>query len=224
KTKVSEVWDHLKEKTSTIMENIRSTIQTKWDNIKTTVTSKVQEVRDKVSTAFENIKTKADTIWNNIKTGITQKIESARDAVHRAIERMKSFFNFSWSLPHIKLPHFSISGSFSLNPPSIPHFSVEWYKKAMEGGMILNRPTLFGMKNGSLLGAGEAGPEAVVGVSSLMEMIQRAVSSAQQVMTVNYGGVTVNVYGAEGQDIAALADEIEDRINFGVARKTAAFA
>ena len=164
--------------------------------------------------------------FNSIKSAITEPIQKAKDTVSKVIDTIKGFFPISVGkiIDNIKLPHFSISGSFSLNPPSIPHFSVEWYRKAMEGGMILNRPTLFGMKNGSLLGAGEAGPEAVVGVHSLMEMIQRAVSSVQQTMTVNYGGVTINVYGAEGQDIAALADEIEDRINFGVARKSAAFA
>lgn len=224
KQKISDTWDNLKEKTSAAMENIRSAIQTKWESIKTGISSKVEAIKTKVSSAFDAIKSKADSIWNSIKTGITQKIESARDAVSRAIDRMKGFFNFSWSLPHLALPHFSISGSFSFNPPSVPHLSVEWYRKAMEGGMILNRPTLFGMKNGSLLGAGEAGPEAVVGVHSLMEMIQRAVNSVQQTMTVNYGGVTINVYGAEGQDIAALADEIEDRINFGVVKKTASWA
>ena len=94
------------------------------------------------------------------------------------VNKLKSVFNLSWSLPKIKLPHFSISGSFSLNPPSIPHFSVDWYKKAMSGGMILKDATIFGQSGGTLLGGGEAGDEAVVGVSSLRSMIQDAVSSA----------------------------------------------
>ena len=92
------------------------------------------------------------------------------------VNKLKSIFNFSWSLPHIKLPHFSISGSFSLNPPSIPHISVDWYRKAMNNGMILNSPTIFGMKDGSLLGGGEVGSETVVGTDSLMNMITSAVS------------------------------------------------
>ncbi|MBO5570846.1 MAG: phage tail tape measure protein [Clostridia bacterium] len=224
KQKISEVWDNLKEKTSNAMVNIKETISNKWESIKTGVTNKVDAIRDKVSTTFENIKTKAENVWESIKTGITSKIEAARDAVRNAIDRMKSFFNFQWSLPHIALPHFSISGSFSLNPPSIPHFSVSWYKKAMDGGMILNNPTIFGMMNGQLLGGGEAGPEAVVGTQSLMDMIRRAVAAVETAMTINYGGVTINVYGAEGQSISELADEIEERINFGVAKKTAAWA
>ena len=71
-----------------------------------------------------------------------------------------------------------MSGSFSIDPPSVPHFSVDWYAKAMEKGMILNSPTIFGMKNGRLMGGGEAGSEAIVGTSSLQNMITGAVQAA----------------------------------------------
>ena len=82
--------------------------------------------------------------------------------------------------------------TFSLNPPSIPHISVEWYKKAMNNGMILNSPTIFGKSGNHLLGGGEAGPEAVVGVSSLMDMIQSAVDNNMQM--VDAGNITIPVY------------------------------
>ena len=102
--------------------------------------------------------------------------------------------------------------------------SVDWYKKAMDAGMILNSPTIFGMMNGQLLGAGEAGSETVVGTHSLMDMIRQAVGSVEQAMNIYYGGVTVNVYSQPGQDISDLADEIEERINMNVARRAAAFS
>ena len=91
--------------------------------------------------------------WEDIKSGITEKIESAKEKVHDAIEKIKGFFDFQWKLPHIDLPHFSIDGEFSLNPPSIPHFSVDWYKS----GAIFD--------GASVIGVGEAGPEAVVPLS-----------------------------------------------------------
>ena len=129
---------------------------------------------------------------------------------------------FSWSLPHLKMPHLSISGRFSINPPSVPHFSISWYKKAMENGMILNSPTIFGMQGNTLLAGGEAGSETVVGTQSLMEMIRNAVASMAGGTTINYGGVNINVYAKENQDIRALADEIEYRINNNVMRRKAA--
>ena len=90
--------------------------------------------------------------------------------------------------------------------------------------MILNNPTIFGAMNGKLLGAGEAGSETVVGTQSLMDMIRQAVGSVEKAMQINYGGVTVNVYSQPGQDISDLADEIEERINRNVAKRTAVFS
>ena len=112
-----------------------------------------------------------------------------------------------------KMPHFSIVGEFSLNPPSVPHLSVEWYRKAMSDGMILNSPTIFGMRGNRLLAGGEAGSETVVGTKSLMEMIRDAVASMASHTTVNYGGVTINVYAQPEQDVRELADEIGAELN-----------
>lgn len=224
RTGVTTKWENIQSRVSGVTDTMKSALQNKWESIKGTTGTKVDAIKAKVSSAFDAISSKATTVWENIKNAILNPIETAKEGVRTALERMKSFFNFTWSLPHIALPHFSISGTFSLNPPSIPHFSVSWYKKAMDGGMILDNPTIFGMMNGQLLGGGEAGSEAVVGTQSLMQMIQKAVSAVNTAANINYGGVTVNVYGAEGQSISELADEIEERINFGVARKTAAWA
>ena len=118
--------------------------------------------------------------------------------------------NFHWELPHLKLPHFSISGSFSLNPPSVPSFGIEWYKKAMADGMILNSPTIFGAAGGKLLGGGEAGPEAVVGVDSLRNMIGEAVAAAAG----NMGGdITIPVYIGQRKLDTLVVDAVQ-RANY----------
>lgn len=120
---------------------------------------------DKLNSAY----TTASTIMDNIKSAFSEKIEAARAAIAQGIENIKNCFNFSWSLPHIALPHFSISGGFSLNPPSVPKFSVSWYK---EGG-ILYGAQLFGMLGKRLLGGGEAGPEAVLPLRSFYDELSR---------------------------------------------------
>lgn len=96
-------------------------------------------------------------IWGSIKTFL-----------NGIKEWMKTVFDFEWKLPKIKLPHFTISGKFSLNPPSIPKFGVSWYAK----GGILTSPTIFGMSGNNLLGGGEAGKEAVLPIHLLKQYIR----------------------------------------------------
>ena len=122
-----------------------------WDTIK----AKAGELSNSVRAKFDEIR-------NNI----SDRINSAKDAVGAAIERIKSFFNFEWSLPKLKLPHFSIQGSFSLNPPSIPTFGVDWYKT----GAIFSRP--------SVIGVGEAGTEAVLPIEKIDSIIAAALEKA----------------------------------------------
>lgn len=128
----------------------------------------VAKVKDGVTQKFNDIKSSAIGIFDDIKNSIKEKIEWARDKVKGAVDAIKGFFDFQWSLPKIKLPHFSVTGKFGLNPPSIPRFNVEWYAK----GGILNRPTIFGTNGDNLMGGGEAGPEAVMPISLLKQYIR----------------------------------------------------
>lgn len=231
KSTVKSAWDNVKSTVTNVLDNIKSTVTNVWNNIKTTITNAVNNVKSGVSTVFENIKSTisntlnaakstALSVFESIKSSITDKINAARDAVQRAIDKIKSIMNFSWSLPHLKLPHISISGRFSLDPPSVPRFSISWYKN---GGVMMN-PTIFGMAGGTLLGGGEAGPEAIAPISVLQDYIEEAVIDsmagfASDLKTVveeeteaisaalgnranpeggsvtnTYGGTTINIY------------------------------
>lgn len=177
-TAITTAWNTIKNTTTSIFNAVKSVITSVWNGIKTSVMNVVNTIKSGISNGFNAIKTTVSNIVNGIKNTISNVFNGIWNTVSGIVNKLKSVFNFSWSLPKIKLPHFSISGSFSLNPPSIPHFSVDWYKKAMSGGMILKDATIFGQSGGKLLGGGEAGDEAVVGVSSLRSMIQDAVQGA----------------------------------------------
>ena len=144
----------------------------------------------------------------DIKGAFSSMIENAKGIVSGGLERIKGFFaGCHLQLPHIKLPHFSISGSLSLNPPSVPHLSVDWYKKAMDDAYILNSPTIFGAAGGRLLGGGEAGQEAVVGTDKLAEIVQGALVGA------GGGDIVIPVY-IGNERIEELVVKAQQRVNY----------
>jgi hypothetical protein len=184
--KVTSVVNTIKNTINTVFNAAKAIVTTIWNAIKFAITDPIGFAKTTVDTAISAIKgflgsVNSSTIlgiFNDIKNGIKEKIEWARDKVEAAIDKIKGFFNFSWSLPSLKLPHFSVSGSFSLNPPSVPHFGVDWYAKAMQNPMVLTEPRAFGITpDGRIRMAGEAGDEVVGGKDKLMEYISEAVAS-----------------------------------------------
>ena len=168
------------------MESVKTTISNAWETAKTTVSNAVENVKSTISNGFEAAKKTVEDIFDKIKEKISEKLEAAKETVSNAIEKIKGFFNFSWSLPKLKLPHFKIEGEFSLNPPSVPHFSIDWYKKAMDNPFVLDGAQIFGAANGSLLGGGEAGREIVVGEQKALDLISKASGNQEMIVLIKY--------------------------------------
>lgn len=169
----SAAWSSVSSAASSKWESVRSTISSKLSSAKSTVSSLMSGITSTMSSGLSSALSTVTGKFSSIYSTISSKMSAARDAVGNAISALKSKFNFSWSLPHLKLPHVSISGSFSINPPSVPHFGISWYK---DGG-ILTRPTIFGAAGNKLLAGGEAGAEAVVPLATLWDKLETMITS-----------------------------------------------
>ena len=165
-TEAHNKFSDIKGKFTSKMDEIKSTLGPKWDNLKSQASTKASEIATKAGEGFDNISSKA-----------SKALESAREGVSKGLSKISSLFkNTSWSLPKIKMPHFSISGSFSLNPPSVPKFGVEWYKR----GGIIDGITPLGFTGGTMHVGGEAGKEMVVPLenTSFTSKIAKAMGQA----------------------------------------------
>ena len=185
KTVVTTVVNAIKSVVTTVFNAIKNTATTVWNAIKTAVTTPVNAIKSSVTTVlnsvkstvssiFNRIKSTATSVWNGIKSATTTPIEAAKNKVKSVVDAIKGFFSgMKISLPHIKLPHFKVTGKLSIAPPSVPHLSIDWYK---EGG-IMTSPTIFGMNGSSLMAGGEAGAEAILPLAGFYKQLEAMISS-----------------------------------------------
>lgn len=178
KNKFTEIWNGIVSFLTSVLDNIRNKVRTGFETVRSTISEKLTSAKNTVSNIFDNI-----------RNAISSKIESAKNTVKNAIDKIKGFFNFSWSLPKLKLPHFNISGSFSLDPPSVPTFGIDWYAK----GGIMTEPTVFGYNPStqSLQAGGEAGAEAVAPIETLLGYVRTAVQEENQILADKFDKVLI---------------------------------
>ena len=145
--------------------------------------------------------------WISMWEGMKREANNAKENIKNIINQMKSFFNFTWSLPKLKMPHFSVSGKFSLNPLSVPKFSISWYKKAMDNPMMFTRPTIFGLNpmTGQMKGAGEAGDEVMIGKNTMLNMIQEAVAQENAMMMDSVNNVLNRIFDLLSENLPEMA-------------------
>ena len=166
------------------MTAIKDNVNSNMELANTLTGGKLDSIKSSFSTKLTEAKNTVTNIFENIRSAIDEKMEAAKTVVSNAVQKLKDFFNFDWSLPKIKMPHFSISGGFSLNPPEAPHFSVDWYRT----GGIMTNPTVFGMNGSSLMVGGEAGAEAILPLAgfykALNTMLDKKLETVQQMTNV----------------------------------------
>jgi TP901 family phage tail tape measure protein len=179
KSVVTSVLNAIKSVIKTILNAIKSKFSSIWNGIKATVSSAIKGIKSVISSGLNGAKSTVTNVLNSIKSKFTSIWNTCKTIVSNAIKKIKSAMKFSWSLPKLKLPHISISGKFSLKPPSAPKFDISWYRKAMDNPLMFTQPTLFDVNpvTGQARGAGEAGDEIMIGKNTMLNMIQTAVAN-----------------------------------------------
>ena len=188
KSVISNTLNAIKSVVSSVLNSIKSVFSSAWNGIKSTVSSVINGVKSTISSGLNAAKSTVTNVLNSIKNAFSNILNGAKNVVSNVINKIKGFFNFSWSLPKLKLPHVTISGKFSLTPPSVPKFGISWYRKAMDEPYLFTKPTLFDVNpaTGTARGAGEAGDEVMIGKDTMLNMIRQAVAAENSALAEKF--------------------------------------
>lgn len=180
-------WEGIKNLTQNLWNGIQSIISGVLNLIKSIISAQTTLIKDTISGAWNAVKAVTTAIWQGIKTAIETPINAAKNTVKGALDAILGFFRNlklpEINIPKIKLPHFELTGKFSLSPPQVPKLSVNWYST----GGIFSSP--------SVIGVGEAGTEAVVPVDKLDELMAKALQK------VGIGQARIAETGAQGGNV-----------------------
>lgn len=218
-TQIKNTWNEAKEKTVNTWNNIKENTSETWSNIKKKIDENGGGIKGLLNTYMDGYKSLWQTGFSELNkisggklqdviNGVKEKMSSIHDTIAGWKQKLSDAWDKIWDfkLPKIKLPHFSIKGKFSINPPSVPHLDVNWYAS----GGIFTRP--------SIIGVGEAGTEAVLPIDRLDELMAKAIEKAKG---SNNSGITLhidNFYNNTDKDVERLAYELEfyrQRISLG---------
>ena len=214
KEKAIEVWNNMVEGWNNFKENLSNAFHEFGENARQSFSATWESIKSAAVGAWESITTTISDKVNAIKTNIANAFEEAKNKVQSVIDRIRQIINgANWRLPHLAIPHLSVWGSFSINPPSVPHFSISWYKKAYDNPMMFTSPTVLQTPQGPK-GFGDGnGAEIVLGLNKLRELVGGAGDN-----------ITINVYASDGMNVNQLADAIQQRLVQLSRQKEAAYA
>ena len=207
------VWQEIVDSFNQAKENLLNSIKEFGTAAKQSFVDVWNRIKDTVGGAWDNIKEAVTSGVDRMKEAMVERFEEIKAAVQEFINRLKSMFQFEWKLPHIRLPHFQIYGNFSLNPPQVPQFSVQWYKKAYDNPIMFTSPTVLQTPYGAKgFGDGNGG-EVVLGLNKLRELVSGAGDN-----------ITINVYASDGMDVDTLAYKIQQKLVLVQQQKESVYA
>jgi len=208
---IIQSFNNMKNRAGEALSNLWKTGKDNFIRLKNDLTSAISSAKDSVVSKANEMKNSAgNAISGFIQTGINN-FNKLKSDISNIMSNIKSTISNVWSnitgifsrvlKPNIKMPKISISGKFSLNPPSVPKFGISWYSK----GAIFKRPTVLGgMGVGDKHNGIGSNAEAILPINQLPKLL--GLDKMQ-----NNNGIALNIENFNNntdKDIEYLANEL----------------
>ena len=189
---IAQLKENVRHSLAIMKSQLKDDLAAMWQgltNFMLKIADKIKAVINNIKSMIKGFKDKFTGDIDGFKRAIRDLVDSGKQWLTGFVDTIKNLFDFDWNLPELKLPHINVGGYIDVpvlgTIPDPTLLSIDWYKKAMHNGIVMDSPTIFGWdsKSGRFLAGGEAGTEIVVGATSLIDMIRSAVASSTSVIS-----------------------------------------
>ena len=214
---ISSSLDSVSGKVTSAFSKISGYISTAISKSKDTVKVGLNKIDTFFGTALDTVNTKVANVFSNINSKISNTMDSMRSTISSTLNKIQSFFkNCKLELPHIKVPHFKISGGKSPwglgGKGTKPSISIDWYAK----GGVFDEP--------SIIGVGEKGKEAVMPLENNTGWIDTLASSISSKINVQSNGIDFNKLISSLSPNYTVVETSVPAIDYGVFDKLSSIA
>lgn len=174
---IQGIWQGLCNTIKSIWEGIVNTIKSLWNGFK----SIFESVGNSIRSVWNGLTSMISSVWNGVVNGVKSAWNGIISPFQSVVNSIKNIWDGIKSM--FKLPHFSITGKFSLSPPSIPKVSVDWY---YNGGIFKSPTVLGGVGVGDAFNGQGSNAEAVVPLDEMYRNIKGIVDNSSDGNVVIY--------------------------------------
>ena len=201
---IKNIWKGLCNTIKSVWEGIVNNIKSSWNGFK----SIFESVGNSIRSVWNGLTSMISSVWNGVVNGVKSAWNGIISPFQSVVNSIKNIWDGIKSM--FKLPHFSITGKFSLSPPSIPKVSVDWY---YNGGIFKSPTVLGGIGVGDAFNGQGSNAEAVVPLDEMYRNIKGIVDNSSE------GNIVIYLTNTTKLDSEVISSKTTKKVIKGIGKE-----
>lgn len=201
---IKNIWKGLCNTIKSVWEGIVNNIKSSWNGFKSIFVT----VGNSIMSAWQGLTNTISSVWNGVVNGVKSTWNGIISPFQSVVNSIKGIWDGLKSM--FKLPHFSITGKFSLVPPSIPKVSVDWY---YNGGIFKSPTVLGGIGVGDAFNGQGSNAEAIVPLDEMYRNIKGIVDNSSE------GNIVIYLTNTTKLDSEVISSKTTKKVIKGIGKE-----